>query len=137
MRWPRALSLIGLSLLMASPLFAEPTTDPVDDAIMQYQLDGAIHKLGRGTENTLMGWVELPLNIEREYSSQRPVTTFTVGLTKGLIKGVVRMGVGLYEVVTCLIPYPEHFAPVLPPLQYHQPDPPLASTPPGQEPLAP
>lgn len=131
-----AWGLAGLIAMTPALGVAQPA-DPVDQAIEQYELDGAFHKLGRGVENFLMGWIELPYNVEREYSSHRPVTTFTVGLTKGAIKGLVRTGVGLYEVVTCLIPYPEHFAPVLPPLQYHPTEPPVTPVPPGQEPPAP
>lgn len=124
-------------MVMAPVVTAAQPADPVDQAIEQYELDGAFHKLGRGVENVLMGWVELPANVEREYSSNHPVTTFTVGLTKGTLKGLVRTGVGVYEVVTFLIPYPERFAPVLPPLEYHPAEPPVEPVAPGQAPPAP
>jgi putative exosortase-associated protein (TIGR04073 family) len=72
-------------------------------------------KLGRGAINTILGFWEVPKTM---YSVTKEKNIF-VGLTWGLIKGVamglVRTAVGLYDVITFPIPYPEDYKPVIEP----------------------
>jgi len=92
--------------------------DRVDEMMGRYNLQPAFEKLGRGLSNALFGWLELPLNIDQRYSTSDVIGSSLTGATVGTFKGAVRMGVGVYETVTFFLPYPEHFAPILPTLEY-------------------
>jgi len=125
-RW--VLSVI-LALSVGSPLAESheapsgpqaQAQDPVDRMIGRYNLDPAFEKLGRGLSNTVWGWLELPLAIDRRYSETNTAGSVFTGTVIGLIKGLARTGVGLYETATFWFPYPEHFAPILPTLEYFQ-----------------
>ncbi len=117
----------GLVLWLGAPLAwtddtmsAPPPQDRVDDLMGRYNLHPAFEKLGRGVANTLCGWLELPLNIQKRYSANDTGGSFFTGAAHGLFKGIVRTGVGVYETVTFFLPYPENFAPILPTLEYFQ-----------------
>ena len=75
-------------------------------------------KLGRGIANTLGGWLEIPLNIYKQYQPTGRAEGFFAGTIIGLFKGVVRTVVGAYETVTFILPYPNNYGPVLPDLEY-------------------
>ena len=72
-------------------------------------------KLTRGLANTIQGVFEVPRNISNTTQTQGLLTGLTVGLGKGLGYGVLRMLVGLYEVVTFPIPVPAGYAPIIHP----------------------
>ncbi|MBI3324345.1 MAG: exosortase system-associated protein, TIGR04073 family [Candidatus Omnitrophica bacterium] len=99
---------------------AQPSTssDQVDQLMVRYNLHPAFVKLGRGVGNALMGWLEFPLNIQKYYAPSDAATTLFTGMGIGLVKSLVRTGVGLYETVTFFLPYPEEFAPILPTIDY-------------------
>ena len=109
--------------LFAAPVWAEqplaPSQDKVDEAIGRYNLHPAFNKLGRGLGNALSGWMEIPLNVGTRYSPSDAGTSFFTGLVYGVVKGVVRTAVGVYETATFFLPYPEDFAPILPTLAYY------------------
>jgi putative exosortase-associated protein (TIGR04073 family) len=90
----------------------------VDQMIGQYNLYPPLEKLGRGLSNALAGWMEIPLGVNDRYNSQDTAGSIVNGLLIGLVKGVARTGVGLYETATFFLPYPEDFAPILPTLAY-------------------
>ena len=123
-RW--ILSVLCAASLGALPLWADapPATaegqDRVDEMMGRYNLHPAFEKLGRGVSNALAGWMEVPLNIHQHYSKADTAGSLCTGAAHGLVKGVVRTGVGLYETVTFFLPYPENFAPILPTLEYFQ-----------------
>ena len=94
--------------------------DRVDAMMSRYNLGPAFEKLGRGVSNALLGWLEVPLTIEKRYTKSDTVGSGLTGAAIGIVKGAVRMGVGLYETVTFFLPYPEHFEPILPTLEYFQ-----------------
>ena len=109
--------------MFAAPAWAEPPAparDPVDDVMGSYHVHPALTKLGRGVGNALGGWLEVPLNISQRMSSSDTGGSFFTGVAYGLIKGVVRTGVGVYETATFFLPYPEDFAPILPTLEYYK-----------------
>lgn len=97
---------------------ADRTPDRTEQVMRQYRLHPAFGKLGRGVGNFLGGWLEIPVEIEDHYAPKDPLPTFVTGLAVGAFKGVVRTGVGVYEALTFVIPYPEHYEPVLPPVRY-------------------
>ena len=120
---------IAASLLMsavtATALAADSRTSPqpgdqVDQVMARYNLHPSFEKLGRGLANALLGFGEIPLGVLQRYSQEDTGTSFFAGLAIGLFKGIVRTGVGVYETVTFLLPYPEDFKPILPTLPYYQ-----------------
>lgn len=94
--------------------------DRVDQALGRYNLHPSFQKLGRGLENLLGGWLEVPLAWDKHYAPSDTAGSLFTGTAYGLVKGVVRTGVGAYETVTFFLPYPENFAPILPTLPYFQ-----------------
>ena len=123
-RW--VMSLV-LAVSMGSPVVwgqegAPPAQrkDQVDEVMGRYNLHPAFQKLGRGLSNALAGWMELPVNVQERYSRSDTGGSFFTGVAYGLVKGVVRTAVGVYETVTFFLPYPENFAPILPTLEYFQ-----------------
>ena len=107
----------GWSETTATP---QPSQDRVDDFMGRYHLHPSLAKLGRGVSNVLGGWLELPLNIQQRYAPNDTAASLVTGTVYGLIKGLVRTGVGVYETATFFLPYPENFAPILPTLAYFQ-----------------
>lgn len=112
------MALMG-TLVAATVEAAEgpPVTDPVEQAMVQHRVHPALYKLGRGLANVVTGWMEVPYNIQSHYYYKDPVSSSLGGAMIGLAKGVARMAVGAYEVVTFCLPYPADFMPVLPPLE--------------------
>ncbi len=74
-----------------------------------------IRKLGRGLANSLTGMVELPYKIQEVQEENGPAAAATYGVLKGLIDGVYRTLVGVYETATFFIPYPKNYAPIIEP----------------------
>ncbi len=102
----------------ASRMAAEGGADVTDAALGRYGLYPVIEKLARGAANFLGGWLEVPLGIHKRYSKDDAVTSMFAGFATGVVKGFVRTAVGLYELVTFPVPYPEDYAPILPTLEY-------------------
>jgi len=123
-RW-LILGLLIMSLGMASAWADEPVPtsgghDRVDEVMGRYNLSPAFTKLGRGVSNLLLGWLEIPLNVDKRYTTSDTVGSVLTGAAIGVFKGAVRMGVGAYETVTFFVPLPENFEPILPTLAYFQ-----------------
>lgn len=119
--------VVGLCLAVWAPAVwseeasrRQPPPDRVEEVMGRYNLHPAFAKLGRGAANTLGGWLELPLNIQQRYAARDTAGSILTGAAYGVFKGAVRTGVGVYEVVTFFLPYPEDFAPILPTLEYFQ-----------------
>ena len=93
-------------------------TDSIDDFIGHHQLHPAFDKLGRGVSNALLGWLEVPAAMSRRYEERNTAGSLFAGAAYGMVRGVVRTGVGVYEAVTFFLPYPKDFAPILPTLAY-------------------
>ena len=123
-RWSGIVASLLVSM-MATTASADSRTSPqasdqVDQVMARYNLHPSFEKLGRGLGNALMGWAEIPFGVHERYSKEDTGSSFFTGLMIGLFKGVVRTGVGVYETVTFLLPYPEDFRPILPTLPYYQ-----------------
>ena len=121
------ISLFVIAAGVGHPAFAADSstpqpTDQVDELLLRYNLHPAFEKLGRGAANFLTGWMEVPLNIGYRYTPRDAATSAFTGAALGVMKGFVRTGVGLYEVVTFFLPYPEQYAPILPTLDYFKRD---------------
>jgi len=77
--------------------------------------DTPLRKLGRGVANIGTGVLELPINIVAVTEEDGYVAGVTYGIVKGLAWSVLRTMVGVYEVVTFPIPFPQDYEPVLEP----------------------
>ncbi len=129
----RRLLIVCAGMLLVAPAAFAPAAlakddatqapDRLDEYMTRYNLHPSAAKLGRGLGNTFAGWLELPYNLETRYVATDPATSMGTGLVVGLMKSVARTAVGVYEVATFWLPWPEDYAPVLPPLQYFQKDP--------------
>ena len=94
--------------------------DRVEEVMGRYNLHPSFAKLGRGLANFTGGWLEIPLNMHRRYSTGDTAGSLFTGAIYGVFKGLVRTSVGAYETLTFFLPYPEEFAPILPTLPYFQ-----------------
>lgn len=81
-------------------------------------LHPAFVKLGRGVSNIAGGWLEIPLNLDQRYAPQDTGASIVTGAIVGVVRAVVRTGVGAYETATFLLPIPRRYAPILPTLEY-------------------
>ena len=108
----------GTAAWAADPPPAAPARDRVEAVMTRYNVQPALEKLGRGASNLLCGWLEIPYNIHVRSSRSDTGGSFFTGAVHGVVRGVVRTAVGLYETVTFFIPLPEQYAPILPTLAY-------------------
>ena len=119
--WLRALVAIAV---LAGPITVragetlDDKPDRVDEFLTQHNLHGASLKLGRGLGNLFAGWMEIPINLEKRYTERDAPTAIFTGLAYGTVKAVARTAVGAYETLTFCVPYPEEYAPIMPPLEY-------------------
>ena len=74
-----------------------------------------IEKLGRGIANTATGWVEIPMEIGRSVEKSGDMAGLITGPLKGIAKAIGRTVVGIYDIVTFLIPLPRRYEPVIEP----------------------
>lgn len=117
--WLLANSLVG-GFCPGLSATASPRSDqPASECATCSQAPPVFVKLGRGVANTVGGWLEIPLTIHRQYTERDTAGSMAAGAVFGLVKGVVRTGVGLYEIVTFLLPIPPQYAPILPTLGYY------------------
>lgn len=92
--------------------------DRTDEMMGRYNLPPAFEKLGRGVGNLFLGFLEIPQAFNERYNKHNTIDSTLSSIAIGSFKGFVRTGVGIYETLTFLLPYPEHYAPILPPLDY-------------------
>ena len=118
--------------LFPNPPSTTKAADPAEAFMLKHNLYHAAAKLGRGVANVLTGWVEIPIQMQNYYVPNDTGTSLFTGAAVGLARGVIRTGVGAYETVTFFLPYPEGFAPILPPLEHIRSYTPPGSTPSGE-----
>ena len=112
-------SVIMLGVLASVPTSASQRSGRCDECATRSTVPPAFEKLGRGMANTAGGWLEIPLTMHQNYTEQDTGTSLAAGAVHGIVKGIVRTGVGVYEIVTFWLPLPKHFAPILPTLEYY------------------
>lgn len=77
---------------------------------------GPLRKLGRGLANIVTGWTELPITISQNYKKRgHNIAGAFYGLPVGIVRGVSRTAIGVYEIVTFPLPIPEHYKPIMEP----------------------
>ncbi len=78
--------------------------------------DNFFDKLLRGIINTATGWVEIPKQVIKTSQEESFFKGLTVGLAKGIGRGVTRTAVGLCETTTFIAPFPkEGYKPIMMP----------------------
>ena len=97
----------------------EPPRTPTE--VGQTDRCPAVAKLGRGLSNVLCGWLEIPSTMEQQYRTSDTATSMLASPFIGLLKGIGRTAVGVYETVTFVVPIPANYEPILPPLEYFTP----------------
>lgn len=108
-------------LWSAPSLRAEETSETPRLSFFGHSCDCASFlKLGRGLSNVALGWMEIPINVQKGYHEPDQAAGFFGGLVLGTAKMFGRMAIGAYEAVTFWLPYPEHYQPMLPTLEYFQ-----------------
>ena len=75
----------------------------------------AARKAGRGLAGMTTGFLEVPGNIYEMTNERGPGWGFSLGFVQGLGMIVVRELVSVYEFVTCPLPVPAGFEPVIQP----------------------
>jgi putative exosortase-associated protein (TIGR04073 family) len=70
-------------------------------------------KFCRGLLNVTTGFLEVPKNIRDTGRQDGLGMALTYGAAKGMFCTLRRMAVGVYEMVTFLLPLPEGYAPIL------------------------
>jgi putative exosortase-associated protein (TIGR04073 family) len=89
------LSLTALTL--ASTAFADIQDPPMND-------QGPTRKLSRGISNVLFGITELPQCINQINDREGNAAAASYGVVRGVTRTAVRIGAGVYEIVT--FPFP-------------------------------
>lgn len=74
-----------------------------------------LRKLGRGLANLLFGVVEVPNQYTKAQAEHGGGSGWTYGVPKGIGRWLAREVVGVYEIVTCPIPFPKDYKPVMRP----------------------
>ena len=113
-----AAALVGPAQAAGLQQAADGGSDAVDQTMGKYNMPPAFEKLGRGLANSLFGVLEIPISIQQRYTENDTVGSWFTGLGVGVFRALARTGVGVYETATFFLPYPEHFAPILPTLPY-------------------
>lgn len=86
-----------LGAVLASLLLASVNPAPAQAANL-------FHKFGRGVTNTATGWYELPASIGHAKREGTVVLWLVTGTVEGLVKGMTRTLVGIWDMVTFPIP---------------------------------
>jgi putative exosortase-associated protein (TIGR04073 family) len=81
----------------------EDTAFSLDTENFDYQ-NTPVNKLGRGIVNTASCWAEIPGEIARVSKQSDPVIGFTLGLAQGTINTIIRGAVGIFDMLTFLVP---------------------------------
>ena len=72
----------------------------------------ALRKFGRGINNIAWGWTDLGMTIHRENVMSGPASAFTYGVVKGTWQVISRTAIGIWEVATFPIPWPDGYWPI-------------------------
>ena len=72
-----------------------------------------LKKLGRGAANIITSPIEIPYRIGEVNKEDGPAAAFSWGALNGIWRTGLRALCGVYEVVTFLVPLPEHYDPII------------------------
>lgn len=111
--------ILILGLLLSFPIsgFSELAEQPIDRSTpdlsepRQSFVSARLERLGSGVANVVYGPLELPYQIKEEIKRTDPIQGSLPGLLRGLGWFGAREGVGLFEIVTFLVPLKPHLKP--------------------------
>ena len=104
-----SLRVVGLALVMAMALTSQAVAGELTHSTRG-------QKALRGAANLTLGlFIEWPKMICYEAREQGPLVGIPAGFLAGFGLGLMRMGVGAYELVTFPIPIPDDYRPILSP----------------------
>jgi putative exosortase-associated protein (TIGR04073 family) len=113
---PRLMLFLGF-FAFATAITAVPATAYAqgDEDVYRENTDvqKMFHKLGRGISNVLLGWVEIPKNIAKEWRRTEPFTGTIVGSVKGIGWAIARTLSGVYEIISFPFPVPRNYEPIM------------------------
>jgi len=111
----KAQSLLVASLILAA--LSLSGTAWADEAVRHdpSRYHGMARKLGRGVANVATGVFEIPRQMKRTLDQEGAIAGLTVGVVKGVGWAVSRELVGIYEVVTFVMPQPNEYGVILEP----------------------
>ena len=124
----RILLVVGLLIGLGWRGTINSWADGIDTMAESQQIPTALDKLGRGVTNAVFGWLEIPSMMGLHYDERNTGGSLVSGFAYGIVQGVRRTVVGLFETVTFPFPIPEGYAPILPTIPYfdkHSPRRPL------------
>ena len=76
---------------------------------------GPFSKLGRGLTNTLTGWIEVPVTMHKESVTHDYMVGLSYGFPIGLVRGLTRTMVGIFDTITFFLPYPNDYEAIVEP----------------------
>ena len=109
--------------LMVLPLAARADSyKSLDNSTPQEVVDAMAAKGVRGAANTVTGWLELPKQIYITTKQDGWARGAVIGPVKGIGMTVVRTLVGVGELATFFLAYPDFYSPWLQPAYVWQPE---------------
>ena len=97
-------AVVGVMVAMMSVTSSIATAqsyDPDQDLRKPTVFEKRVEKLGLGISNVLFGWTEIPVAWDQKMKQGKPLTyLLTTAPVVGLVRGVMRTGTGVYEIVT-------------------------------------
>ena len=104
--WVGVVGLVLLTVGLAAPAWAEPTSSHVD---------GALSKLGRGVANIATSPLELLRTPTLVSQRDGYLAGMSIGVVQGAWRTIQRAVVGIFEVVTFYAEVPTNFGPIMKP----------------------
>lgn len=113
----RRTPIIAAALIVTLLVVVGSATRAGADDVSRKRKDVSLmfRKLGRGTLNVLVGWVEIPKNIALRWKETDPFTALVLGGIEGTAWGFARTVGGFYEIFSFPFPYPDNYAPLIEP----------------------
>lgn len=93
--------MLAASICFSSSIAQAQSYDPDQDIPKPTVFEKRVEKLGRGINNVLLGWLEIPVTWDHKMKQGKPLTyLLTTAPLIGLVRGVMRTGTGVYEIFT-------------------------------------
>ena len=102
--------MVVLCLLLTQIAVAQPPSGPPEKYV---EPGDPLQKLQRGFLNLADAVVEVPGTMMRKTSTDGPAIGLTWGMVQGVMHTAKRAFTGVYEIVSFLVPIPEHYGPIL------------------------
>jgi putative exosortase-associated protein (TIGR04073 family) len=101
-KWTTAVAMVlVLVIMMQSVPVGAQSYDPSEELPQPSTFEKSLTKLGRGLSNIMFGWAEIPVTFDRKLKAGKPLG-YLLGVAPvlGATRAFMRMGIGVYEVVT-------------------------------------